>query len=92
MEKRLKLARNILKQDGVIFISIDDNEYAPLRMLCDEIFGENNFIANVSRLTKTTSFRGNYFVPSIDYILCFAKNKSCPIQHEPEMIVHSNAK
>ena len=74
MEKRLKLSRFLLKETGVIFISIDDNEQAPLKMLCDEIFGENNFIANISRLTKSTSFRGNYFAPSIDYILCYAKN------------------
>lgn len=74
MERRLRLAKNLLKEDGVIFISIDDNEHATLRMLCDEIFLETNFIANVSRLTKTTSFRGNYFAPSIDYVLCYAKN------------------
>jgi len=48
MEKRLKLAKNLLKSDGVIFISIDDNEQAPLKMLCDEhIFGENNFVSDI---------------------------------------------
>ncbi len=47
MEKRLKLSKNLLTKNGVIFISIDDNEQAPLRMLCDEIFGENNFIVDV---------------------------------------------
>lgn len=44
MEKRLKLARNLLKDDGVIFISIDDNEMAQLRLLCDQVFGEDNFV------------------------------------------------
>jgi adenine-specific DNA-methyltransferase len=48
MEKRLKLAKNLLKKDGVIFISIDDNEQAPLKMLCDEyIFGEKNFVGDI---------------------------------------------
>ena len=47
MEKRLKLSKNLLTKNGVIFISIDDNEQAPLRMLCDEIFGERNFIVDV---------------------------------------------
>ncbi|WNL16095.1 site-specific DNA-methyltransferase [Arcobacter cryaerophilus gv. pseudocryaerophilus] len=48
MYPRLKLARNLLKDDGVIFISIDDNEVANLRKLCDEIFGEDNFIGNIT--------------------------------------------
>lgn len=48
MYPRLKLARNLLKDDGVIFISIDDNEVANLRKLCDEIFGEDNFVGNIT--------------------------------------------
>ena len=47
MEKRLILSKNLLTKNGVIFISIDDNEQAPLKMLCDEIFGENNFVVDV---------------------------------------------
>ena len=47
MEKRLKLAKNLLKKSGVIFMSIDDNEFAQLRLLCDEIFDERNFIIDV---------------------------------------------
>jgi len=47
MEKRLKLAKNLLKPSGLIFIAIDDNEVAQLKLLCDEIFGENNFISVV---------------------------------------------
>ena len=46
MLPRLKLARDLLKEDGVIFISIDDNEQANLKLLCDEIFGEDNFVNN----------------------------------------------
>ena len=44
MNKRLRLAKNLLKDDGVIFISIDDNEQANLKLLCDQIFGENNLL------------------------------------------------
>ena len=48
MYKRLKIARNLLKKDGVIFISIDDNEFAQLKLLCDKVFGEKNFISMLS--------------------------------------------
>lgn len=74
MYPRLKLARNLLKDDGVIFISIDDNEVANLRKLCDEIFGEDNFISTISRVMKTGGNKGRYFSPNIDYILVYAKN------------------
>ena len=47
MSKRLKLAKNLLKQSGVIFISIDDNEIAQLKLLCDDVFSEKNFIIDV---------------------------------------------
>ncbi len=52
MLPRLKLARDLLREDGVIFISIDDNEQANLKLLCDEIFGEENFVACMARITK----------------------------------------
>lgn len=71
---RLILARNLMKQDGVIFISIGDNEIGNLIKVCNEIFGESNCLGNVVRVSKTTSFRGNYFAPSKDYILAYAKN------------------
>ena len=74
MEKRLKLARNLLKRDGVIFISINDIEQAPLKMLCDEIFGERNFISNISRLMKSGGNKGRFFSPNIEYILVYAKD------------------
>jgi len=47
MEKRLSLAKNLLKKEGTIFISIDDNEFAQLKLLCDEIFGEKNFVMDI---------------------------------------------
>ncbi|MBD5316566.1 MAG: site-specific DNA-methyltransferase [Bacteroides sp.] len=77
MYPRLKLARNLLKDDGVIFISIDDNEAANLRKICDEIFGENNFLAQVvwERAYAPINLKKN-FSPSHDYILVYAKNAS----------------
>lgn len=74
---RLKLARNLLMDNGVIFISIDDNEAANLKKICDEIFGENNFLAQVvwERAYAPINLKKN-FSPSHDYILVYAKNAS----------------
>lgn len=76
MLPRLKLARDLLKEDGVIFISIDDNEQANLKLLCDEIFGEENFVADFIRKTKSTT---NDAKTGINYqhefLYCYAKNK-----------------
>ncbi len=76
MYPRLLLAKDLLKQDGVIFISIDDNEAAQLKLLCDEIFGEGNFVADFIRKTKSTT---NDAKTSVNYqhefLLCYAKNK-----------------
>ena len=52
MSKRLKLARNLLKEDGVIFISIDDNEFAQLKLLCDKIFGDLNNLGTIIQNKK----------------------------------------
>ena len=76
MYPRLFLAKNLLKDDGVIFVSIDDNEVANLKILMDEIFGEENLLSQVVRIAKTTSFRGNFFAPRKDYLLCYSKNIS----------------
>lgn len=85
MYPRLKLARNLLKDDGVIFISIDDNEVANLRKLCDEIFGEDNFISMVSRVMKTGGNKGRYFSPNIDYVLVYAKNISFTVEFRAKL-------
>ncbi len=75
MYPRLFLARNLLKDDGVIFISIDDDEVKNLRMICDEIFGEENFVSNFIWKKRTGSNDSKNLV-SIDheYILCYTKN------------------
>ncbi|MDD3596934.1 site-specific DNA-methyltransferase [Sulfuricurvum sp.] len=76
MYPRLKLARNLLRDDGVIFISIDDNEVHNLRKICDEIFGESNFIANIVWQKKVSpSNDSRFFSNDHEYILMFAKNK-----------------
>ncbi|MCT7597462.1 site-specific DNA-methyltransferase [Aliarcobacter butzleri] len=75
MYPRLKLARNLLKDDGVIFISIDDNEVANLRKLCDEIFGEDNFVAELILYSNPRGRQSNKFFPtSHEYVYVYAKN------------------
>ncbi|WP_243875803.1 site-specific DNA-methyltransferase [Helicobacter pylori] len=76
MYPRLLLAKDLLKQDGVIFISIDDNEAAQLKLLCDEIFGEGNFVADFIRKTKSTTNDAKTGVNyQHEFLLCYAKNK-----------------
>ncbi len=76
MLPRLKLARDLLKEDGVIFISIDDNEQANLKLLCDEIFGEDNFVACLKwKKKKQPSFLSKVAV-IMEYILVYAKDFS----------------
>jgi len=74
MEKRLRLSKNLLTKEGVIFISIGDNEVAQLKLICDEIFGENNLLSIITRKSKATSNKGNFFSPSTDYVFVYTKN------------------
>lgn len=75
MYPRLKLARNLLTDDGVIFISIDDNEVDNLRKVCDEIFGEENFVANLIWQKKFSRANdAKYFSTMHDHILCYCKH------------------
>ena len=74
---RLKLARDLLTDDGVIFISIDDNEYENLKKICDEIFGTSNFISNIIWKKKYgIQNDAKYFSVNHDYIICYSKNKN----------------
>ena len=75
MYPRLQLLRELLREDGAIFISIDDNEVHHLRMMLDEIFGEENFVATIIWRNSTGPKQSNQLSTSHDYILCFAKNK-----------------
>jgi adenine-specific DNA-methyltransferase len=76
MEKRLRLAWNLLKKNGVIFISINDIEQAQLKLLCDEIFDEKNFVAKLVWSNKEGggSSDSKHFRIKHEYILCYAKN------------------
>lgn len=83
MYPRLKLARNLLKDDGVIFISIDDNEVHNLRKICDEIFGETNFTANILWQKKTSPDARMNISPAHDHILVYSKNYDSPLNYLP---------
>lgn len=77
--QRLLIARNFLAEDGVIFISIDDNEVDSLKKICNEIFGESNFVGCAGRITKKANNQGDYWAPNFDYLLTYTKNRSaCP--------------
>ena len=76
MYPRLFLARNLLTEDGVIFISIDDNEQANLKKICDQIFGEDNFVASLIWNSSTGGgIRSKFVNQSHQYILCYSKNQ-----------------
>lgn len=77
MMPRLKLLRDLLSEDGVIFISIDDNEQHRLRVLLDEIFGEENAITNIIwQKNYAPKSSAKYFSEDHDFIICYAKNLS----------------
>lgn len=76
MDKRLRIARSLLKEDGIIFMSIDDNEQATLRILADSIFGEQNFISElVWQKKKGGGNDSRHVATEHEYIIMFAKNK-----------------
>jgi adenine-specific DNA-methyltransferase len=77
MYPRLYLARNLLRDDGVIFISIDDNEQSNLKVLCDEVFGAENFVANFIWKKRTGSNDAqNMASTDHDYVISYSKNPS----------------
>jgi len=77
MYPRLLLARDLLSKDGVIFISIDDNEQANLKLLCDDVFGEENFLYQLSVIDKLNgNDNSSGMMETQEYCLIYAKNKS----------------
>lgn len=91
MYPRLKIARDLLKDDGVIFISIDDNEVANLKKLCDEIFGELNFVGQWNWYKSATPPNLSYKIKkNIEYILCYEKNKDSIKYHGIKKVSPSN--
>jgi len=86
---RLKLARNLLRDDGVIFISIDDHEQASLKRMCDEVFGDQNFVSTVvweKRYSPQNAVK--WFSEAHDFILVYAKNK---LNWYPNLLERSDA-
>lgn len=82
MYSRLTVARDLLKDDGVIFMSIDDNEVHNLRKIADEIFGEENFIANIIRNTNSSKNQSLFVSVSHEYCLIYTKNiETLKIKH-----------
>lgn len=74
MRERLNIARKLLKEDGVIFIAIDDNEQAALKLLCDKVFGEDNFLASViwQHSIQPKGYAGTFSIHH-NYLLCYQK-------------------
>ena len=90
---RLKVARDLLSEDGVIFISIDDNEVKNLKNIVDEVFGERNFLAQVvwERAYSPINLM-KHFSPSHDYILCYAKDIETAVCHGIPRTADANAR
>ncbi len=72
---RIKLARNLLRDDGVIFISIGDDEQASLKKMCDEVFGIENFLGCACRVSKKANNQGDFWSPNFDYVLTYSKDR-----------------
>lgn len=76
MHKRLEIAKRLLSDKGVVFISIDDNEQAQLKLLCDEVFGENNFITQfLWEKTSTPPALSKKVRKKMEYVLCYERNR-----------------
>ncbi|MDA0967482.1 MAG: site-specific DNA-methyltransferase [Proteobacteria bacterium] len=87
---RLKLARNLLRDDGLIFISIDDNEQANLKRLCDEVFGEDNFIGNIiweKRYGRSNNAK--LMTNSTEHIILYRKSSAIEILREVRSVNHN---
>lgn len=82
MMPRLYLAKNLLREDGVIFISIDDNEVHNLRLLMNEIFGEENFVAEFPRITKKAGKTAELVAKNNDYVLCYKRSEETEFYQE----------
>lgn len=76
MYPRLKIARNLLTDDGVIFVSVDDHEQANLKKICDEIFGEDNFVSQFVWFYEGVNDNQEKVKKTHEYILCYQKNRS----------------
>jgi adenine-specific DNA-methyltransferase len=83
MYPRLKLLHKLLNVDGLIFISIDDNEYSNLRLICDEIFGQNNFMSSfVWKRRSSSQLSQNNISVDHEYVVCYSKHKGAVVRGE----------
>ena len=71
---RVRKAKDLLSEDGIVFISIGQDEFHNLTKICDEIFGETNHLGSISRVMKSGGAQGQFFSPNMEYILVYAKN------------------
>lgn len=77
MKKRLEIANELLSSNGTIFISIDDNEFAQLKLLCDDIFGESDFVTSIHwKRSESQNNSAKQLAIVGEYILCYTKNKN----------------
>lgn len=84
IDKRLRIARNLLKDTGVIFISIDDNEFFNLKLLCDQIFGEDKYIGTIYWKSNPNGRGDSNFLGTVfEYVLCY-KKKDCVFNYEKQ--------
>jgi adenine-specific DNA-methyltransferase len=90
MYPRLKLARNLLRDDGVIFISIDDNEQANLKKLCDEIFGEENLIIQICHKSRASVSNDKIISTNHNIILAYAKNERIVFENRSDFGLDPN--
>jgi adenine-specific DNA-methyltransferase len=79
MLPRVEMARKFLRDDGVFFVSIGYQELAGLKIICDNVFGHENYLGTISRLMKSGGAKGTFFTPNIDYILVYARDKNSTI-------------
>lgn len=76
INKRFNLARKLLSKEGIIFISVDDNEFSAMKMLCDEIFGEDNRVATLVWKKRYQGAKEKHIVVCHEYLLMYCKDKS----------------
>lgn len=86
MYPRLLLARDLLTEDGVVFISIDNNEYANLKLLCDDIFGEENFESNIITIVNPGGRDYKQVAVTNEYLLCYGKSDLLELNEVPKEV------
>lgn len=92
MSKRLNIAKRLLSNEGVIFIQIDDNEYANLKILCDQIYGDNNFLGTIIQNKRNAQNDAKNIQKNHEYILAYAKKRQFENGKEKPLLCLNEAK